>query len=84
LSPKKPKPSGLAIKQDPDGTGPDGYETGGLIYFTMNGKEMVLVVRERNVFHRYANGGKSLESYVSSVVSNLAYEAPVALEGLIP
>jgi hypothetical protein len=82
LEPKKP--GGLAIRQDLDGTSPDGYEQGGLVYFTMNGKEMVLVVRERTVFHRYANGGKSLENYVNSVVSDLAYEAAKALEGMIP
>lgn len=84
LESKKSKANGPAIRQDPDGSSPDGYEQGGLVYFTMNGKEMVLIVRERAVFHRYANGGKSLEKYVNSAVSDLAYEAATALEKLIP
>lgn len=84
LEPEGFKPSGLAIRRDSDGHGPDGYEQGGLVYFTMDGKEMVLIIRERKVFDRYARGGKTLREYANSIVSDLAYEAAKALEKLIP
>ena len=56
----------------------------GLVYFTMNGMEMVLVVRERRAFDRHARSGKTLQEYANSEVSDAAFQAANALAGLIP
>jgi hypothetical protein len=61
----------------------DGYEQGGLVYFRMNGKEMVLIVRERRDFDKMREGGKTLQEYCSSRVSPVAYDAAKAIEMLI-
>ena len=84
LKPEGFKLSGLAIRTAPDGCGPDGYEQGGLVYFTMDGKEMVLIVRERKDFDRHAREGKTLRGYANSIVSDPACEAAQALVKLIP
>jgi len=85
LEPDRFKPIGLAIRKEAlDSTGPDGYEQGGLVYFTMDGHEMVLIVRERRAFDVYARHDKTLKQYANSRVSNLAYAAAKALENLIP
>lgn len=50
----------------------------------MNGKEMVLIVRERRDFDGHRRAGKTLQQYANSLVSDVAYEAATALENLIP
>jgi hypothetical protein len=84
LKPKKRGPKGLAIRVDSDGGSPDGYEQGGLVYFTMDGKEMVLVVRERLVFDRHVRGGTTVREYVNTLPSDRTYAAAKAIEGLLP
>jgi hypothetical protein len=62
----------------------DGYEQGGLVYFRMNGKEMVLVLRERQEFDRALKNGTSLQDYCNSTLSHVAYDAARSIEALIP
>jgi hypothetical protein len=61
----------------------DGYEQGGLVYFRMNGKEMVLIVRERRNFDKMREDGTTLQQYCNSLVTPVAYDAAVAIEALI-
>ncbi len=80
LEPKKPvngpsRRRGLSIKRLLDG-----YEQGGLVYFRMDGKEMVLIVREKKEFDRFLNAGKSLQEYANSIVTAPAYDAAKAIE----
>lgn len=62
----------------------DGYEQGGLVYFRMNGKEMVLVVRERRDFDKMLKDGTTLQQYCNSLVTPVAYDAAEAIVALIP
>jgi hypothetical protein len=61
-----------------------GYEQGGLLYFTFEGQEMVAVVRERCEFDKHRAGGTSLQTYCNTLVSDRAYGAVLAIEQLIP
>jgi len=60
-----------------------GYEQGGLLYFTFEGQEMVDVVRERCEFDMHREGGTSLQAYCNTRVSPKAYGAALAIEELI-
>ena len=62
----------------------DGYEQGGPVYFRMNGKEMVLIVRERQDFDKMREDEKTLQQYCNSLVTSLTHDAAVAIEALIP
>ncbi len=61
-----------------------GYEAGGLLYFTFEGQEMVAVVRERCEFDNHRKQGTSLQTYCNTLVSDRAYGAALAIEDLIP
>ena len=61
-----------------------GYEQGGLLYFTFEGREMVAVVRERSDFDRHRKRGTSLQAYCDSLVSDRVYGAALEIERLIP
>ena len=62
----------------------DGYETGGLLYFRFEGREMVAVIRERSQFDQHQQCGTSLQGYIDTNVSNEVYGAGLALDELIP
>jgi hypothetical protein len=78
------------LKNLPKSTGPtihpisQGYEQGGLLYFTFEDREMVAVVRERSEFDKQREHGRSLQAYCNSLVSARVYAAVLALEDLIP
>ena len=61
-----------------------GYEQGGLLYFSFDGREMVAIVRDRAEFDSHRERGTSLQAYCDSLVSTGAYGAAPALEELIP
>jgi len=61
-----------------------GYEQGGLLYFTFEGQEMVAVVRERREFDKHRERGTSLQAYCNTPVSYSAHGAVLAIEELIP
>lgn len=82
-NPKTSKPSGLAIRELPDGHSLDGCE-GGTLYFLMDGKEMALIVREKKKFYDAEQDGISLQKYANTTPSDLACKATEALEQLIP
>ena len=71
-------------KEDPVIGFHQGYETGGLVYFTFEGKEMVAVIRDRSEFDKHLKRGTSLQSYANTVVSDKAYGAALAIVDLIP
>jgi len=73
------KPTGLTIRPILQG-----YEQGGLLYFTFEGREMVAVVRERSDFDRHRERGTSLQAYCNSLVSDRVYGATLEIEELIP
>jgi len=60
------------------------YETGGLLYFQFEGKEMVAIIRDRTEFDSHLKRGTTLEKYVDAPVSWKAYGAALVLEELIP
>lgn len=62
----------------------DGYETGGLLYFRFEGREMVAVIRDRSEFDKHLARGTSLEGYLNTAVSDKAYGAALVIEKLIP
>lgn len=62
----------------------DGYEQGGLLYFRVEGKEMVAVVRERKDFDKHRERGTSLQDYLNTEVGYSAYGATLELEKLVP
>ena len=61
-----------------------GYEQGGLVYFTFEDREMVAIVRDRAEFDKHRERGTALQAYCNSLVSDKAYGAALALEELIP
>ncbi|HXJ94946.1 MAG TPA: hypothetical protein VMT20_19060 [Terriglobia bacterium] len=81
---------GVSSGKTPKATGPtvrpmfQGYEQGGLLYFTFEGQEMVAVVRERCEFDKHRERGTSLQAYCNTSVSDKAYGAALAIEELIP
>ncbi|MGD0499483.1 MAG: hypothetical protein ABSC23_13720 [Bryobacteraceae bacterium] len=79
LKPEGFKLSGLAIRTQSDGYAPDGCQ-GGLVYFTMDGKKMVLLVKERRIFD--SKERKTFQEY-ANVHTTREEEAAGALEKLI-
>jgi hypothetical protein len=61
-----------------------GYEQGGLLYFTFEGQEMVAVVRERREFDKHRERGTPLQTYCNTPVSYRVWGAALAIEELIP
>jgi hypothetical protein len=80
LKPEGLKVSGLAIQTQSDGCGPDGCQ-GGLVYFTMDGKPMVLLVKERKVLDKRE---KKTFGEFADMHSTREEAAAEALENLIP
>jgi len=62
----------------------DGYETGGLLYFRFEDKEMVAIIRDRAEFDKHLQDGITLQDYADTAVSWEAYGAALVLEELIP
>ena len=62
----------------------DGYETGCLLYFRFEGREMVAIIRDRAEFDKHLKLGTSLQSYANTLVTDEAYGAALAIEKLIP
>jgi hypothetical protein len=62
----------------------DGYETGGLVYFRFEGKEILAIIRDRSVFDKHLKDRSTLQSYANSLVSDEAYGAALLLEKMIP
>jgi hypothetical protein len=83
INPDIPPKRGLNLAKDIDDPRYDGgYEQGGLVYFSMNGKKMVLVVREKEALKRHLGG--TLQEYLNSEVTDDAYDAALAIESLMP
>ena len=75
------RPKGLSI--DVNCPRYQGYEQGGLVYFDIDGNEMVLIVRERAEFDNACEFGMSVQEYANSVVSPRAYDSAKAIEAAI-